>query len=229
MTQPAEITSTRTIGQIVRNAAIFKFRSTLAMDADDLATTVAEFFSLLETRNVDYVLVGGIALLRYVEGRNTEDLDLIVAVNDLAKLPEVRIGERSEYFVRGTFGSLQIDFLLTRNKLFDHVRRKHATVWRFTEQAVPCATVEGLLLLKLYALPSLYRQGDFTRVNLYEADIAALMQAYRPDMQPLFGTLAKYLSDSDLQEVRSIISDIQTRIARFERGVGGQKSDSSST
>jgi hypothetical protein len=28
-----------------------------------------------------------------------------------------------------------------------------------------CATVEGLLLLKLYALPLLYRGGDFTRVS----------------------------------------------------------------
>lgn len=50
----------------MRSAAIFKFRPTHTMDTNDLAATVAEFFALLETRDVDYVLVGEIALLQYV-------------------------------------------------------------------------------------------------------------------------------------------------------------------
>lgn len=42
------------------------------------------------------------------------------------------------------------------------------------------ATVEGLLLLKLYALPSLYRQGSL-RVSIYEnKNVAALLYTYRP-------------------------------------------------
>jgi len=41
------------------------------MNADSIPTQVEEFFSLLETRNIEYVLVNGIALLTYVEGRNT--------------------------------------------------------------------------------------------------------------------------------------------------------------
>lgn len=38
---------------------------------DILIETVSRFFSLLRERQIDYVLVGGIALLQYVEGRNT--------------------------------------------------------------------------------------------------------------------------------------------------------------
>ena len=47
------------------------------MNPDILIETVSRFFSLLSERQIDYVLVGGIALLQYVEGRNTEDIDLI--------------------------------------------------------------------------------------------------------------------------------------------------------
>jgi hypothetical protein len=82
--------------------------------------------------------------------------------------------------------------------------------------------VEGLLLLKLYALPSLYRQGDFARVSLYENDIAVLVQAYSPDLPSLLQTLSEHLSASDLAELRSIVADIQERIARF----GGRFSQS---
>jgi hypothetical protein len=35
--------------------------------------------------------------------------------------------------------------------------------------------VEGLILLKLYALPSLYRQGNFAKVGIYENDVATLL------------------------------------------------------
>ncbi|MCS6846604.1 MAG: hypothetical protein RMN52_02680 [Anaerolineae bacterium] len=175
---------------------------------------------------MDYVLVGGIALLQYVEGRSTEDLDLIVAVSDLAKLPEYALASAASTSHTGrsaacrlTSGSRAISCSTACAR---GTRRSGAL-----SSDVPCTTVEGLLLLKLYALPLLYRQGDFTRVNLYEADIAALMQAYRPEMPPLFSALSKHLSESDLREVRSIVSDIQARIARFERGAGGQKRDSS--
>ena len=166
------------------------------------------------------MLVGGIALLQYVEGRNTEDIDLIIAASALQHLPEIVVEERNDDFARGKLGALRIDFLLTRNRLFDLVRRRYATTQQFVEQAVPCATVEGLLLLKLYALPSLYRQGDFTRVNLYEGDIAALMQSYQPEMQPLLDELGRHLSAPDVQEVRSIVAEIQGRIERFKRSSG---------
>ena len=223
MASPTTLPTMHAIGEIVRNAVVFKFRSG-ANGADnmndDLIPTVSRLFVTLKERGIDYVLVGGIAMLQYVEGRNTEDIDLIVAVSSLKKLPEIIIEDENEFFAQGKLSGLKIDFLLTRNRLFELVRRSYATTRHFVEQDIPCATVEGLLLLKLYALPSLYRQGNFARVNLYEGDIAALMQAYRPDVAALFRELANHLGGADLQEVHGIASEIQERIDRFNRSAG---------
>lgn len=186
------------------------------MNSDSLLDAVERLFALLEERSVDFVLVGGIALLHYVEGRNTEDLDLIVTLSELKKLPEIELESQDRYFARGQFESLQIDLLLTTNPLFAAVKDKYATVEGFLDQEIPLATVEGLLLLKLYALPSLYRQGGFARVGIYEADIATLIQAYRPNLDRLLDELSTYMGESDLSSVRDIVKEIQGRIERFQ-------------
>ena len=206
------------IGEIVRNAIVFKPENhqERSVNSDLLIETVAGFFSLLRERQIDYVLVGGIALLQYVEGRNTEDIDLIMAVSSLERLPEVLVETRDEDFARGKFGDLKVDVLLTSNPLFDEVRQHYATAQHFVEQNIPCATVEGLILLKLYALPSLYRQGNFTRVGLYENDVATLLHAYNPPTERLLEQLAQYLTDSDIAQVNQIINEIQERLSRFE-------------
>ena len=160
------------IGEVIRNAVVFKPEDPQKrqVNADSLIETVARFFALLHERRIEYVLVGGIAQLQYVEGRNTEDIDLIMALSSLERLPELVVETLDDDFARGKFGDLQVDVLLTSNPLFDEVRRQYTTKRQFVEQDIPCATVEGLVLLKLYSLPSLYRQGNFTRVGLYEND-----------------------------------------------------------
>jgi hypothetical protein len=204
------------IGEIIRNAVLFKpgNRERL-MNSDFLVETVARFFALLRERQIDYVLVGGIALLQYVEGRNSEDIDLIMAVSALEDLPEVKVESRDADFASGKFGELKVDVLLTTNPLFDEVRKLYTTNQRFVEQDIPCATVAGLILLKLYALPSLYRQGNFTRVGLYENDVATLMHVHQPPIDPLLAELARYLDSSDMSQVNQIVSEIQNRITRF--------------
>src|SRR5204863_630100 len=207
------------IGEVIRNAVLFNPENprALLMNSDVLIETVARFFSILEERQVDYVLVGGIALLQYVEGRNTEDIDLIMAVSALERLPEMQLETRDADFARARFGDLKVDILLTSNPLFDEVRRHYVTSKHFVEREIPCATIEGLILLKLYALPSLYRQGNFTRVGLYENDVATLMHFHNPPIEPLLDELANYLSDNDLTQVREIVQEIQQRISRFEK------------
>ena len=214
----ADISARVHIGEVVRNAVVFKPGNHLerSVNPDFLIETVARFFSLLRERETEYVLVGGIALLQYVEGRNTEDIDLIMALSSLERLPEVIVETRDDDFARGRFGDLKVDVLLTSNPLFDEVRKSYTTRGRFVEQDIPCATVEGLILLKLYALPSLYRQGNFTRVGLYENDVATLLQIHSPAVEPLLGELAAYLSESDMTQVKQIVSEIQQRISRFE-------------
>jgi hypothetical protein len=215
----ADISPRVHIGEVVRNAILFNPGNPQerSVNSDFLIETVASFFSLLRERQIEYVLVGGIALLQYVEGRNTEDIDLIMAVSALERMPELHVESRDEDFARGKFGDLKVDVLLTSNALFDQVRKHFTATQRFVEQDIPSATVEGLILLKLYALPSLYRQGNFTRVGLYENDVATLMHAYNPPVERLLEELAVYLSESDTTQVKQIVNDIQQRISRFEK------------
>lgn len=177
--------TTLDIGAVVRNAVAFDPKQAWHewhMAETSLLTAVEHLFALLDERRIDYLLVGGIALWQYVDGRNTEAIDLLVAVSALQRLPEVQIESQDEFFACGRLGQLRIDFLFTRNRLFRHVRQRHATQAQFGPRVIPCATAEGLLLLKLYALRSLYRQGDFQRVALYEGDVAMLMERYNPAM-----------------------------------------------
>jgi hypothetical protein len=207
------------IGRVLRNAVTFNFKNPpeVIMNADSLLAQVEQLFDLLNSRNVEYVLVGGVALLTYVDGRNTQDIDLIMALPALSQVPEIKIESQDLYFARGKFGELQIDILLTKNPLFEKVARQYSTDKQFMERTIHCASVEGLILLKLFALPSLYRQGGFERVGLYENDIATLMQAFDPEVKPLLQVLSHHLNPTDMQEARSILTDVQKRIQRFRQ------------
>jgi hypothetical protein len=212
------IHSTAQIGDVIRNAVVFNVKNWSGgmMNVDSLIHSVQAFFAVLEERKIDYVLVGGIALLHYVEGRNTQDLDLLMALSSVQKLPELEISSQDKYFVRATYDALQIDILLTQNPLFHRVHKDFAKIELFLDRSIPLATVEGLLLLKLYALPSLYRQGNFARVGIYENDIATLLFYYQPDIAALLNELAQYVSETDLAEIKDVVSDIQRRVKKFE-------------
>jgi hypothetical protein len=186
------------------------------MDDNSINKAVKQLFALLLSRQIEFLLVGGVAVLSYVEGRNTQDLDLIVALPALKKLPEIQIATQDQYFGRGNFEGLQLDLLLTANPVFAKVMQKYATHRLFVEQAVPTATVEGLVLLKLYALPSLYRQGDFGRVGLYENDLATLIYQYHPDLAALLYELSPFVTGGDMDEIQHILAEIQQRITRFK-------------
>ena len=190
------------------------------MAADTLLAQVQQLFDLLGQRKTNYVLVGGVALLTYVEGRNTQDIDLIMALPSLAKIPEIKISSQDMYFARGVFRELQIDILLTNNPLFDRVARQYRTVRKFLDREIHCATVEGLILLKLFALPSLYRQGSFERVGIYENDLASLIYTFNPNLEVLLKELSGYLNDTDMAEARQIVTDIEARIQKFRKASG---------
>lgn len=178
---------------------------------------MVELFTLLGERNIAYLLVGGIAMLRYVEGRNTDDVNLLMSLLSVKQLPEITIEEQSEFFIRGRFRSVRVDVLLTANAVFAEVQHSCRTIHQFSELDVPTATPEGLILLKLYALPSLYRQGLFDRISVYEGDIASLIQRHQRDVEPLLQRLQPHLEAGDFHELQEIVRDIQARIARFEQ------------
>jgi hypothetical protein len=207
------------IGHVVRNARVFNAQrwQGAPYTMDELLKTVDDLFTLLDQRKMKYTLVGGIAILQYIQGRNTEDIDFIINTTALKKLPEITITSQDTFFARGRYQDLQIDFLLTKNPLFAHVQKRYTTKQPFFERMIASATVDGLLLLKLYALPSLYRQGDFTRVGLYENDVATLMFYHRPTVTDLVDELRAYMSGQDITAIQDIVADIEQRIQRFQR------------
>jgi hypothetical protein len=123
---------------------------------------------------------------------------------------------------------VRVDVRLTANGSFAEAQQSFGTSHRFAELDVPTATPEGLVLLKLYAPPSLYRRGLFDRVTVYEGDIASLMQRRRPAVEPLLQRLQNHLETGDLNELRGIVRDIEARIARFEqhKRIEGERPDS---
>jgi hypothetical protein len=214
------IQSTIQIGQVIRDGVVFDVKNWLGdgMRSDSLMQSVQDLFAILAGRKIDYVLVGGIALLHYVEGRNTQDVDLLMASPALKQLPELEIMDQDSSFVHATYGELQIDILLSENPLFQIVHREYVEVQAFLDQKIPLATVPGLVLMKLYALPSLYRQGNFAKVGIYENDIATLMYYYQPDLMKIKEDLSSVLSESDFVEINTILGDIEKRVQRFKRG-----------
>ncbi|MEA5421064.1 hypothetical protein VB712_17700 [Spirulina sp. CCNP1310] len=208
---------TAAIGEIISNGIWFDVKNwaTAMVERDQFLQTIEVFFDALAARKVNYLLVGGVALLSYVDGRNTQDIDLILARADLNALPELVINDENQNFIRGLFDQLQVDILLTQNELFKEILEQFSAERQFGDRLVRCATVEGLIILKCYALPSLYRQGQFSRASIYENDILLLLLNYPVDVNPLLKILSIHLLPSDLRELQAILGEIQSRIQRF--------------
>jgi hypothetical protein len=206
------------IGDVIFHGVVFDPKNServRTMDADELVESVPRLFELLEERQVEYLLVGGIAMLVYVQGRNTQDIDLIVARDQLSRVPEIILEEENPNFALGRLGQLRLDFLLTNNKLFDLIKKDYASRQKFAEREIRCATVEGLLMLKLYALPDLYRQGRFDKVRAYRTDIADLLELRpKPEVAQLWSELSRHLLPSDLEELQKIVTEIEDEQAR---------------
>lgn len=215
------------IGEVIVNGIIFDPKNSEAlrtMDLQDVLRRIPRLFDLLDERGVPYVLAGGIAMLVYVEGRNTQDIDLVVPTDALDTVPELVVDERRDEFARTMYGDLRVDLLFTDHGLFDTVHRDYSTVRRFAERDIRCATVEGLTMMKLYALPSLYRQGRFGRLHIQEGDVGSLLSVFRTDLKSIFGELENHLTATDVDGLREIVDDIQKQLAtqrtRFNRSAG---------
>jgi hypothetical protein len=204
------------IAEVIRDAHLGDLRWVFAENRQpyDFEGTIERLFALLDERGIDYVLVGGLAMLQYVEGRNTRDIDLVMAMSDVANLPELEITGRDRDFVRGVFDGVHLDILLTDNPLFAEFRRRFVAAGRFGKRDIPCATPEGLVFLKLFALPSLYRQGDAGKAAIYETDILMLLAEYEIDTEALLALLGTEMLATDVAMLREIVAEIRARIAR---------------
>lgn len=206
-----------TISDIIRNGILFDVKNwaTAIPTHDALSQAIESLFNRLTERKIAYLLVGDVALFSYVDGRNTQTIDLILARPDLDAVPEIQICEENRDCIRGKFSELRVDVLLTQNILFKEVIKRFGTDRQFGERVVRCVTVEGLLILKCYALPSLYRQAEFSRASIYENDILLLLLKYSIDLDETVQMLSNHLLASDLSEVQSILTEIQNKITEL--------------
>ncbi|GAB4440347.1 MAG: hypothetical protein OHK0035_31150 [Cyanobacteria bacterium J069] len=73
------------------------------------------------------------------------------------------------------------------------------------------------MILKFYALPSLYGQGRFDRAALYETDILQLAYRYNLSLEDAMQVVDPHLIASDRSEIREIARDIEQRRQRIDR------------
>jgi hypothetical protein len=210
------VTETRSIGEILRDAAAGRLETLLREDREpyDLIGAADRLFDLLASREIPFVLVGGIAMLQYVDGRNTRDVDLIVGPEFLGRLPEVVVVSEDHDFARADFEGVQLDVLKTSNAVFQFVAKHHVRNASFGRRSVPCATPAGLFVLKAYALPSLYRQGEFARADIYENDLLALLRTHPIDVEAAVSELTPHMLPSDIKAIREVLVDIADRLKK---------------
>jgi hypothetical protein len=183
----------------------------------NLPEAIELLFEILEERKIEYVLVGGIAMLSYVEGRNTQDIDFVMSRKDLESIPEIILYGEDKNFARGEFEGLQVNLLLTTNPLFKKAQEDYVSETEINGRTIRIISVEGLVVLKLYAIPSMYRQGNFTRAALYENDILLLLLNHQVSMDVVFEELKKHVLASGMEEISQIVEDTQRSIARIKR------------
>jgi hypothetical protein len=127
------------------------------------------------------------------------------------------IGSENQDFAQADYEGVKIGSWLNQNKLFKLIQKSYTNPIQFGEHSVVTATPEGLMILKLYALPSLYRRGPFDRAALYETGILQLAFNYKLAFEPLLKVVKPHLIESDMEELGEIVGDIQRRIRRMER------------
>ncbi len=212
--------SPASIASIVRDGMLFDPKNWQTLmnnpDLNNILATIDRLFATLNERQTPYVLVGGVAMLGYIQGRNTQDVDLIMARSDGAAVG-LLISSENQDFAQADYAGVKFGCWLSQHKLFKLIQKSYTNPIQFEAHSVITATPEGLVILKLYALPSLYRQGQFDRAALYETDILQLAFNYKLVFEPLLKIVKPHLIESGMEELSEIVDDIQRRIRRIER------------
>src|SRR6478735_1105427 len=91
------------IGRVIQLAKAAKLANWSKPMEAGYMRSMNDLLLLLQERRIPFVVVGGIALLQHVPGRNTEDLDLILARPRLQQLPELELLERNDLFAKASF------------------------------------------------------------------------------------------------------------------------------
>jgi len=171
----------------------------------DPATLSQDLFTLVQTlKRHGYLgaIVGSLAALTYLQGRGPRDIDIIAPESALEHLPGIIIEKRSDRILTCRYRSLRVDLWLASDPLYQLVAQRFTTPLCFNEIEIPRATVEGLILIKLYAMPTLTRLNDHAQVAQYKDDIRNLHPQSKFTLSEIAAILQPYLPTSDWDDVR---------------------------
>lgn len=189
---------------------IRNWRDGFPIDYDMLPELVRKFLNLLEEKQVDFCIVGGIAYLAYIQDRNTKDLDILISVTELDKIIDhVEVTNKDVNFTNAVFEGMQIDFLKTSNNLFEYVKEYETTEYDFTEGLYPIATVNGLVLMRFDAIIDLYQKGKFEKIPRYELDLNYLTKYYDIDWEYIWKVSRKFFTDGQIGEFQKMVAEWQ--------------------
>ena len=189
---------------------IRNWRDGFPVDYDMLPDLVTKFLNLLEEKQVDFCIVGGIAYLAYIQDRNTKDLDILISVTELEKIIDyVEVTNKDVNFTNAKFEGMQIDFLKTSNSVFAYVKEYETTNYNFTEGLYPIATINGLILMRFDAIIDLYQKGKFTKITFYERDLQVLTLNYEIDWEHIWKVSQKFFTDGQINEFKKMVAEWQ--------------------
>lgn len=189
---------------------IQNWKNGFPIDYKMLPVLVIKFLNLLEEKQVDFCIVGGIAYLAYIQDRNTKDLDILLSVKELEKIIDyVEVASEDENFTNAVFEGMRIDFLKTSNSLFEYVKNHETTKYNFTEGLYPIATVNGLILMRFDAIVDLYQKGRFEKIPRYELDLNYLTKYYEIDWEHIWKVFRKFFTDGQIGEFQKMVAEWQ--------------------
>ncbi|MGI8787225.1 MAG: hypothetical protein ACR2HG_05630 [Pyrinomonadaceae bacterium] len=189
---------------------IRNWRDGFPIDYDMLPELVIKFLKLLEEKQVDFCIVGGIAYLAYIQDRNTKDLDILISVRELEKIiSRIEVISQDANFINAEFEGMRIDFLKTSNSLYDYVKKNETALYDFVEGKYPIATVAGLVLMRFEAIVDLYQKGNFNKIVRYESDLQFLTMNYEIDWEHIWRVSQKFFTEGQISEFQKMIAEWQ--------------------
>ncbi len=201
------------ISQSIYDANAFNiqnWRDGFPIDYDMLPELVTKFLNLLEEKQVDFAIVGGIAYLAYVQDRNTKDLDILISVKELDKIIDyVEVTNKDLNFTNALFEGMRIDFLKTSNSVFEYVKNHETTEYNFEEGFYPVATINGLILMRFDAIIDLYQKGRFDKIDRYEWDLSRLTKNFEIDWEHIWKISRKFFTEGQIAEFQKMVTEWQ--------------------
>ena len=145
----------------------------------DLLESLRELSAILKAEGIPHALIGALAMAERGYLRATQDIDLIIAEENIRRTRELLTGRGYSVFhetdnVLQLSGSVAVEILIARRPLG---RELLESAVNSESLPIPCVSTEGIIGLKIQA----YKNSP-KRILRDQADIQALIEANDSDL-----------------------------------------------